>query len=68
MTIILSGFTHLYNIYTFPAVTFGFDATQYSVIESASFVNVTIRQSSGGPLDRNVVILLETGDGTAICK
>ena len=49
-------------------VTFGFDQAQYSVLENASFVTVTIRQISGGALDRNVFITLETGDGTAICK
>ena len=54
--------------YAFPAVAFGFDSTQYSVVENASFVAVTIRQTSGGPLDRTVLITLQTGDGTAICK
>ena len=49
-------------------VTFGFDRAQYSVLENASFVTVTIRQISGGPLNRNVLITLATGDGTAICK
>ena len=48
--------------------TFGFDRGQYSVVENEMFVTVTIRQVSGGPLNRNVFITLETGDGTAICE
>jgi hypothetical protein len=38
------------------------------VNENASFVTVTILQTSGGTLNRDVLITLETGDGTAICK
>jgi hypothetical protein len=64
--LLLSGYFD--NLYTFPAVTFGFDATQYMVRESAPFVTVTVHQTSGGALDRNVVVLLKTGDGTAICE
>ena len=56
------------HIYDFSVATFGFDANQYSVIENDRFVTVTIRQVSGGTLDRNVLITLQTGDGTAICK
>ena len=52
----------------FLVVTFGFDATQYNVLENATFVNVTIRQVRGGSLNRNVLITLQTRDGTAICK
>ena len=32
------------------------------------FVPVTIRQISGSTLNRNVLITLVTGDGTAVCK
>ena len=60
---------HLCHIYNFSVATFGFDANQYSVIEDARFVTVTICQVSGGILDRNVLTTLQTGDGTAIlCK
>ena len=54
-------------LYALPVVTFGFDATQYTVPESTPFTTVTIHQTSGGALDRNVVLLLKTEDGTAIC-
>ena len=59
---------HSLILVNFSVVTFGFDQAQYSVFENVSFVTVTIRQISGGALDRNVFITLETGDGTAICK
>ena len=51
----------------FPDVTFGFDRAQYNVVESASFVNVTIRQVGGAILNRNVLITLTSVDATAIC-
>ena len=48
--------------------TFGFDRGQYSVVENEVFVPVTIRQISGSTLNRNVLITLVTGDGTAVCE
>ena len=48
--------------------TFGFDRGQYSVVENETFVAVTIRQISGSTLNRNVLITLVTGDGTAVCE
>ena len=52
----------------FPAVTFGFEATHYTVLENALNVTVIIHQISGGTLGRSVLINLQTRDGTAICK
>ena len=53
---------------TSPAVaTIGFTQASYNVIESAGFVTVTVRVTSG-TLNRNVVVTLTTADGAAVCK
>ena len=45
--------------------TIGFTQDAYEVIEDAGFVTVTVAVSDG-ILDREVVITLETSDGTAV--
>ena len=47
--------------------TIGFTQASYNVIESAGFVTVTVRVTSG-TLNRNVVVTLTTADGAAVCK
>ena len=45
----------------------GFDMQTYDVIESVRFVTVTVRVVRGS-LGRDVVVTLQTSDGTAVCK
>ena len=45
----------------------GFDPQTYDVIESVGFVIVTVRAVQGF-LGRDIVVTLQTNDGTTTCK
>lgn len=47
--------------------TIGFGDETYDVIESAGVVSVDVRVSQGD-LGRDVIVSLQTDDGTAVCK
>jgi hypothetical protein len=47
-------------------VTIGFDATAYNVLEGARVVNVSVVLM--GRSDRPLSVILNTRDGTAMCK
>ena len=60
--------TNDYILAPFPTeATIGFTQASYNAIESAGFVTVTVRVTSG-TLNRNVVVTLTTADGAAVCK
>ena len=43
----------------------GFDRLEYDVIENAVFANITIRLT--GMTNKEIVVLVSTADGSAIC-
>ncbi len=45
----------------------GFDFGVYNVLESDGFVTVTVMVIDG-VLGRDIVVTLQTSDGTAVCK
>ena len=44
----------------------GLDRDSYSVLESQEFANITVNMI--GRATRNIVVLVQTMDGTAVCK
>ena len=47
------------------AVTIGFDATSYTITESTNSVSVSVSVQGSTTLDRDVIVTVETMDGTA---
>lgn len=48
-------------------VIIGFDRLEYDIPENMGPVNVTVRIIEGS-IAKDVVVIINTGDGTAVCK
>ena len=58
---------HNHYFYNFAEVTIGFDPAAYEVDEEAGIVFVSVAVLDGA-LNTDVVIRLNTSDGTAVCE
>ena len=56
--------SHVHCFSSSSVVTVGFDATSYTITESATSVSVSV-SVQGGSLERDVIVTVETMDGTA---
>ena len=56
--------SHVHCFSSSSAVTIGFDATSYTITESANSVSVSVSMQSGS-LARDVIVTVQTVDGTA---
>lgn len=56
----------IHVFFSFVEVIIGFDQSVYDIIENERLVNVTIVLN--GLISRDVVVILNTRDGTADCK
>ena len=59
-------FIHIHCVFLFLVVSIGFDQSAYDIFENERLVNVTIVLN--GLISRDVVVTLNTRDGTAMCK
>ena len=57
--------SHVHCFSSSSVVTVGFDATSYTITEIATSVSVSVSVQSGTTLARDVVLTVETMDGTA---
>ena len=53
--------------FTYSVVTVGFNRTAYYVSEDAGSVSVTVSMENG-TLDRDVIVIVSTVNGTALCE
>ena len=56
--------SHVHCFSSSSVVTVGFDATSYTITESATSVSVSV-SVQGGSLERDVIVTVESMDGTA---